>query len=105
MLFSVNNIKDEVFDCLSNLIFKHLQFLRKEADSLRENVIKAEAATQAVKKLHREESEKLKRLLGQFKAADEIRQEAYKHWQSLKKQAYDKVCHFHVCLWALLLDD
>lgn len=75
-------------------IEEKMKLLRKEADSLRENVIKAEAATQAVKKLHREESEKLKRLLGQFKAADEIRQEAYKHWQSLKKQAYDKNQHF-----------
>lgn len=75
-------------------IEEKIKFLRKEADSLRENVIKAEAATQAVKKLHREESEKLKMLLGQFKAADEIRQEAYKNWHSLKKQAYDKNQHF-----------
>lgn len=75
-------------------IEEKMKLLRKEADSVRESVIKAEAATQAVKKLHREESEKLKRLLGQFKAADEIRQEAYKHWQSLKKQAYEKNQHF-----------
>lgn len=79
--------------------------LRKEADSLRDNVLKAEAATQAAKKQQRDESEKLKKLLGQFKAADDIRQEAYKHLQNLKKQAYDKVCHFCVCKWALSFDN
>lgn len=75
------------------LILKHQQLLRKEADSLRENVLKAEAATQAAKKKQKDESEKLKKLYAEFNVADEIRQEAYKHLQSLRKQAYDKV-HF-----------
>lgn len=65
--------------------------LRKEADSLRQNVLKAEAATQAAKKKHKDESEKLKKLYAEFNVADEIRQEAYKHLQNLRKQAYTKV--------------
>ncbi|KAJ4702371.1 Proton pump-interactor 1 [Melia azedarach] len=75
-------------------IEERMKLLRKEADSLRDNVLKAEAATQAAKKQQRDESEKLKKLLGQFKAADDIRQEAYKHLQNLKKQAYDKNKYF-----------
>lgn len=67
--------------------------LRKEADSLRENVLKAEAATQAARKKQKDESEKRKKMYAEFNVADEIRQEAYKHLQSLRKQVYDKV-HF-----------
>ncbi|KAJ0087182.1 hypothetical protein Patl1_09314 [Pistacia atlantica] len=68
--------------------------LRKEADSLRENVLKAEAATQAAKKKQKNESERLKKFYAEFNVADEIRQEAYKHLQSLRKQAYDKNKYF-----------
>ncbi|XP_044509953.1 trichohyalin-like isoform X2 [Mangifera indica] len=75
-------------------IEERLKLLRKEADSLRQNVLKAEAATQAAKKKHKDESEKLKKLYAEFNVADEIRQEAYKHLQNLRKQAYTKNKHF-----------
>ncbi|KAL5778450.1 hypothetical protein ACOSP7_011376 [Xanthoceras sorbifolium] len=75
-------------------IEERLKVLRKEADSLRENVSKAEAATQAARKKHKDESEKLRELQAQFKAADDIRQDAYKSLQNLRKQAYDKNKYF-----------
>ncbi|XP_031270104.1 axoneme-associated protein mst101(2) [Pistacia vera] len=75
-------------------IEERLKLLRKEADSLRENVLKAEAATQAAKKKQKNESERLKKFYAEFNVADEIRQEAYKHFQSLRKQAYDKNKYF-----------
>ncbi|TXG51841.1 hypothetical protein EZV62_021010 [Acer yangbiense] len=75
-------------------IEERLKVLRKEADSLRENVSKAEAASQAARKKHRDESEKLRELHAQFKAADDTRQEAYKNLHSFKKQAYDKNKYF-----------
>ncbi|KAK3232118.1 hypothetical protein Dsin_003999 [Dipteronia sinensis] len=75
-------------------IEERLKVLRKEADSLRENVSKAEAATQAARKKQRDESEKLRELHTQFKAADDTRQEAYKNLQSFRKQAYDKNKYF-----------
>ncbi|GAV65807.1 hypothetical protein CFOL_v3_09321 [Cephalotus follicularis] len=75
-------------------IEERLKFLRNEADSLRENFLKAEAITQAAKKKYYDESDKLNTLQAQFRAADGIRQEAYKHLQSLKKKLYDKNEHF-----------
>ncbi|XP_041017693.1 uncharacterized protein LOC121259938 [Juglans microcarpa x Juglans regia] len=71
-----------------------LKFLRKELDILRDNVLKAEAVTTAAKKRYDEENEKFSELHAQFKAADNIRQEAYAHLQSLKKQLHDKNKHF-----------
>ena len=55
------------------------------------NLLKAEAVTKAAKKKYHDETEKLNKLLSQFKAADDIRQEAYALLQSLKKQSYEKV--------------
>ncbi|KAG2697990.1 hypothetical protein I3760_07G129900 [Carya illinoinensis] len=71
-----------------------LKLLRKELDILRDNVMKAEAVTTAARKRYDEENEKFNELHAQFKAADNIRQEAYAHLQSLKKQLHDKNEHF-----------
>ncbi|CAL9028408.1 unnamed protein product [Prunus brigantina] len=68
--------------------------LRKEMDLLRNNLLKAETVTQAAKKKFNEENNMLNELLSQFRAADDIRQEAYAHLQSLRKQQYDKNKYF-----------
>lgn len=69
-----------------------MQLLRKEADQLRENVLKAEAAIRNAKKTCQEENAKLNEVVARFRAADDVRQEAYAHLQSLRKRLYDKVC-------------
>lgn len=68
-----------------------LQVLRKEIDLLRDNLLKAELITRAAKKKFNDENDELNDLISHFKAADGIRQEAYAHLQSLKKQQYEKV--------------
>lgn len=73
------------------LFFWLLKLLRKEADLLRNNVLKAEAVTKAAKKKYDEEAEKKRQLDKQFKAANDIRQEVYAHLQSLRKLLYEKV--------------
>ncbi|KAB1203475.1 Proton pump-interactor 1 [Morella rubra] len=75
-------------------IEERLKFLRKELDVLRSNVLKAEAVTKTAKKKSNDENEKMNQLQAQFRAADVIRQEAYAHLQSLKKQFYEKNKHF-----------
>lgn len=70
-----------------------LQVLRKEFDLLKDKLLKAEAVTQAARKIFNDENVKLKELQSDFKAADGIRQEAFAHLQNLKKQQYEKV-HF-----------
>lgn len=64
---------------------------------MRDNLLKAELVTRAAKKKFNDENDELNELLSHFKAADGIRQEAYAHMQSLKKQQYEKV-HFS-CNW------
>ncbi|GLU00136.1 hypothetical protein SLE2022_175280 [Rubroshorea leprosula] len=71
-----------------------LKSLKKEADLLRDNVLKAEAFTKAAKKKLSEENEKLSKLLSEFRSADSIRQEAYAQLQSLRKQSYEKNKYF-----------
>eukprot|EP00257_Ricinus_communis_P015519 XP_015573456.1 uncharacterized protein LOC8269958 [Ricinus communis] len=74
---------------------ERLKILRKEADLLRENALKAEAATKNVEKKYQEEKAKLGELIGRFRAADDIRQEAFAHLQSLRKRLYDKHKNFY----------
>nr|KJB13687.1 hypothetical protein B456_002G089100 [Gossypium raimondii] len=69
--------------------------LKKEADQLKVNLLKAEAVTKAAKKEYHDETEKLNKLQSQFKAADDIRQEAYALLQSLRKQSYEKNKYFY----------
>lgn len=66
--------------------------MKKELDSLKDRVSKAEAASVAAGKKCDEESMKLRELQAQFRAADDIRQEAYTHFLSLKRQLFEKVC-------------
>lgn len=96
---SLVSAADELFSYLSD--FPLLQVLRKEMDLLRNNLLKAETVTQAAKKKFNEENNMLNELLSQFRAADDIRQEAYAHLQSLRKQQYDKVFVFPNCLLGL----
>lgn len=70
-----------------------MQVLRKEAESLRVNVMKAEAATKAAKMKYFDEKQRLKELQDQFDAAADTRQKAYVHLQSLRARLKEKVCH------------
>ncbi|KAI4317066.1 hypothetical protein L6164_024976 [Bauhinia variegata] len=74
--------------------FKHLQMLRKEVESFRHDVLKAEAVTKAAKNKYDDEYNKLSEFLARFKAADNIRQEAYAKLQALRKQLYEKNKYF-----------
>lgn len=60
-------------------------------DSQREKLTKAEEVTQTAKKKSKVENEKLNELVYQFRDANDVRQEAYAHLQSLKKQQYERV--------------
>lgn len=60
-------------------------------DSLKHKVQKAEVITKAAKKKYYDENEKLNELQAQFKAADDIRQEAYAYLQRLRKKLSEKV--------------
>ncbi|XVE50653.1 hypothetical protein DITRI_Ditri01bG0180700 [Diplodiscus trichospermus] len=75
-------------------IEERMKSLKREADQLKVNLLKAEAVTKAAKKKYHDENEKLNKLLSQFRAADDIRQEAYAQMQSLKKEAYEKNKYF-----------
>ncbi|KAL4272304.1 hypothetical protein GQ457_13G002190 [Hibiscus cannabinus] len=74
----------------SHQIKERMKSLKNEADQLKVNLLKAEAVTKAAKKEYNDEVEKLNKLQSQFKAADDIRQEAYSQLSSLKKQSYEK---------------
>ena len=102
--YQLGNFFHSDWHSIAYLIYQHLQVLRKELDVLRENVLKAEAVTKAAKKKFNDESDKISELQAQFKVADDIRQEAYAHFQSMKKQAYEKVCCFDICVGLLLFD-
>ncbi|XP_068327943.1 proton pump-interactor 1-like [Pyrus communis] len=88
--------QDEVQEALDQKYHVELSLKvpRKEMDLLRENLLKAEAVTQAAKKRFNEENNMLNEILNQFRAADDIRQEAYAHLQSLRKQQYEKNKYF-----------
>ncbi|PON35516.1 hypothetical protein PanWU01x14_336050 [Parasponia andersonii] len=73
---------------------ERLKVLRKELDLLRSNLTKAEEATQTAKNRYNDENEKLNDIVSQFRTADGIRQEAYAHLQSLRKEQYEKNKHF-----------
>ncbi|XXG46344.1 hypothetical protein AAC387_Pa02g1210 [Persea americana] len=85
----------EAFD-QKDSIEGRFKLLKKELDSLRSEVQRTEGITKASKKKHYDECEKLKELQAQFKAADNLRQEAYAHLQELKKQSYEKNKYFRM---------
>ncbi|XP_052309402.1 uncharacterized protein LOC7455647 isoform X11 [Populus trichocarpa] len=74
---------------------ERLKSLRKEADVLRDSLLKAEAVTEDAKKKYNDEHEKINQLLFQHRAANDIRQEAFAHLQSLRKQLYEKSKFFY----------
>uniref|UniRef100_A0A5B6YGL3 Putative microtubule-associated protein futsch isoform X1 n=1 Tax=Davidia involucrata TaxID=16924 RepID=A0A5B6YGL3_DAVIN len=90
--------QDEVKQALDqrDQIEERLKILKKELDCLREKVSKAKAIAESAEKKSKDENEKLKELQAQFRAADDIRQEAYAHLQSLRKQLYEKNKHFRM---------
>lgn len=73
-----------------------MQTLRKELDSLKDKAAKAEAAVKTAGKTYNEESRKERELQARFRDADDVRQNAYAHLNSLKKLSYDKVCCDHI---------
>ncbi|KAF8409858.1 hypothetical protein HHK36_002376 [Tetracentron sinense] len=72
------------------------RLLKSELDSLRNKVLQTEVITNTTKKKYFDENEKLKELQAQFKAADNLRQEAYTHLQNLRKELYDKNKYFRM---------
>ncbi|XP_017604657.1 proton pump-interactor 1-like [Gossypium arboreum] len=68
--------------------------LKKEADQLKARLKNTEAITKAAKRKYYEETKKLSELQYQFKAANDIQQEAYVQLQCLKKQSHEKNKHF-----------
>lgn len=68
-----------------------MQFLREEVDSLKFKVQKAKAITKASKKKYNHENKKLNGLQAQFKAIDDIHQEAYTQLQNSRKNLFEKV--------------
>ncbi|KAH1063217.1 hypothetical protein J1N35_028204 [Gossypium stocksii] len=73
---------------------QRLKSLKKEDDRLKPNLKNAEAITKAAKRKYYEETEKLSELQYQFKAANDLQQEAHAQLQCLKKQSYQKNKHF-----------
>ncbi|PPD74662.1 hypothetical protein GOBAR_DD28420 [Gossypium barbadense] len=68
--------------------------LKKEADQLKARLKNTEAITKAAKRKYYEKTDKLSELQYQFKAANDIQQEAYAQLQCLKKQSHEKNKHF-----------
>ncbi|XP_042494199.1 uncharacterized protein LOC122073644 [Macadamia integrifolia] len=73
---------------------ERFKLLKQELDSLRKKVSQTEGITKAAKEKYFEENEKLRKLQSQFKAADDLRQEAYAHLQNLRKTFYEKNHYF-----------
>ncbi|XP_076888349.1 uncharacterized protein LOC143538752 [Bidens hawaiensis] len=69
---------------------ERMKTLRKELDSLKDKAAKAEAAVKTAGKTYNEESKKERELQARFRDADDVRQNAYAHLNSLKKLSYDK---------------
>lgn len=68
-----------------------MQILRKELDVLKSSVLKAEASAAEAGRRYEDENRKVKELQAQFRAANEVRQEAYVLWQNLRKELSKKV--------------
>ncbi|KAI3816907.1 hypothetical protein L1987_10692 [Smallanthus sonchifolius] len=73
---------------------ERMKALRKELDSLKGKVVKAEAVLKTIETQYDEDNRKELELQAQFRAADEVRQKAYAHLNSLRKLSYDKNKNF-----------
>ncbi|KAK4753084.1 hypothetical protein SAY87_021882 [Trapa incisa] len=69
---------------------ERLKVLRKELESLRGNVTRAEVITKAAKKKHYDGNVKFQELQAKFRAADAVRQTANNHLRSLRIQLKEK---------------
>ncbi|XP_022874038.1 myosin-3-like [Olea europaea var. sylvestris] len=90
--------QDEIQQALDQReqVEERLKELKKELDSLKVKVLRAEAAVIAAGKKYEDENKKVKELQDQFRAADEVRQAAYAQLVSLKKDFFDKNKHFRM---------
>ncbi|OVA00710.1 hypothetical protein BVC80_9085g130 [Macleaya cordata] len=77
-------------------IEERFKLLKRELDSTRKEVLRYEGITKVARKIYFDENEKLKELQSQFRAADDLRQEAYVHLQNLRKQLYEKNKYFRM---------
>ncbi|KAL1547122.1 CAP-Gly domain-containing linker protein 1-like isoform X2 [Salvia divinorum] len=73
---------------------ERLKILRKELDVLKSRVVKAEATAVEAGKKYDDENKKVKELQAQFRAANDVRQEAYAQWQDLRKELSKKSKYF-----------
>ncbi|XP_074368979.1 uncharacterized protein LOC141708999 [Apium graveolens] len=89
---------EEVTQAMSQLEPAEMQLktLKKELGDLKGKVSKAEAAVNLLGKQHNDESKKLRELQARFRAANDIRQDAYKNLLGLKKQLHEKGKHFYI---------
>ncbi|VFQ94898.1 unnamed protein product [Cuscuta campestris] len=88
----------EVQQALDNRsqIEENLKILKKELDSLKNKVSKAEAVALAVSWQYEEESKMHKELRALYNAANESRQAAYEDLQVLRKTLYEKNKYFRM---------
>ncbi|KAL3830565.1 hypothetical protein ACJIZ3_019367 [Penstemon smallii] len=88
--------QDEIKQALEQReeVEERLKIARKELDILKGKVLKAEAAFVEAQMKYNDENKKVRELQAQFRAADDIRQEAYVRWQSLRKELAEKNKHF-----------
>ncbi|XP_042508078.1 cingulin-like [Macadamia integrifolia] len=77
-------------------IEERFKLLKQELESLRKKVSQTEGITKVARAKYFDENEKLRKLQSQFKAADDLRQEAYAHLQNLRKELYEKSKHFRM---------
>ncbi|KAJ0866317.1 hypothetical protein HanRHA438_Chr12g0550381 [Helianthus annuus] len=73
---------------------ERMKTLRKELESLKDKASKAEAAVRTAGKTYNEESRMERELQARFRAADDVRQNAYAQLNSLRKLSYDKNKNF-----------
>ncbi|XP_074304059.1 uncharacterized protein LOC141638547 [Silene latifolia] len=74
---------------------EQLKVLKKELDALRVNFVKADEHVRAAKKKHDDESAVLADLKCQVRSTNDIRQQAYVHLQTLKRQRHQKNAAFY----------
>ncbi|GFS38168.1 hypothetical protein Acr_00g0056100 [Actinidia rufa] len=90
--------QDEVQQALDqrDQIEERQQILKKELDCLKDKASKAEATIEVAEKKYNEECKKLEEFNAQFRAADDIRQEAYIDFKNLRRQFYEKNTQFRM---------
>ncbi|MFS8000954.1 hypothetical protein Hanom_Chr13g01184621 [Helianthus anomalus] len=73
---------------------ERMKTLRKELESLKDKDSKAEAVVRTAGKTYNEDSRMDRELQARFRAADDVRQNAYAQLNSLRKLSYDKNKNF-----------